>query len=325
MKQTVLILGGSGKIGSHAAEAFWNAGWVVRHYNRAKGNLAEAAEGADVIVNGLNPPAYHNWERTIPEVTTQVIAAAKASGATVIIPGNIYNYGNQPGVLDESTPQTAATKKGRVRIEMEESYRASGVQTIVLRAGNFIDPAGNGDVMRTLLMRDIGKNKITAMADPDTLQAYAYVPDWARAALRLAEMRADLAVFEDVPFPGYAFTTRDLQQHIALHTGRDIKINRFAWWMMTVLSPFWELARELREMRYLFAMPHRIGAQKFDRLLPDFQPSNLEDVMLAGLPADINPDKAMRPGVLPIVPNEHAIGVIGRGPENARASDGPIG
>jgi len=56
MTQTVLILGGSGKIGSHAATAFWNAGWTVRHYDRKTGDMTSAAMGADVIINGLNPP-----------------------------------------------------------------------------------------------------------------------------------------------------------------------------------------------------------------------------------------------------------------------------
>lgn len=296
MKQTVLILGGSGKIGSRAADAFWDAGWEVRHYDRTTGNMVKAAEGVDVIVNGLNPPAYHAWERTIPEITTQVIAAAKTSGATVIIPGNIYNYGDRPGVLDEHTPHLATTKKGRVRIEMEESYRASGVQTIVLRAGNFIDPAGNGDIMSMLVMRDIKKGRITAAADPKTLQAYAYVPDWGRAAVKLAEKRTELARFEDIPFPGHAFTTHDLHAAVSNTTGRAIKITRFPWWIMTLLSPFWELAREMREMRYLYAMPHQIGSDKFNRVLPDFEPTDLEDVMLAGLPADINPDKVVRAG-----------------------------
>ncbi len=294
MKQTVLILGGSGKIGSRAADAFWDAGWEVRHYDRKTGDMVTAAKGADVIINGLNPPAYHDWEQTIPEITAQVIAAAKANGATVILPGNIYNYGNQPGVLDETTPQIATTRKGRVRIAMEESYRAAGVQTIVLRAGNFIDPAGNGDVMSMLIMRDITKGRITAAADPQTLQAYAYVPDWARAAVALAEKRAELAVFEDIPFPGHAFTTADLHRCVENHTRRPIKISRFPWWAMTLLGPFWELAREMREMRYLYAMPHQIGAAKFYRLLPGFQPTDLQDVMLAGLPGDIDPDQMVR-------------------------------
>lgn len=296
MKQVALILGGSGKIGSHAADAFWDAGWEIRHYDRKSGDMVKAAAGADVIVNGLNPPAYHDWERTIPEITAQVIAAAKSSGATVIIPGNIYNFGDQPGVLDENTPQIATTKKGRVRIAMEESYRASGVQTIVLRAGNFIDPNGNGDIMSMLMMRDIKKDKITAAGAPETVQTYAYVPDWARAAVKLAEKRTSLAQFEVVPFPGHAFTTAELQSAVSNATGRTIRVTHFPWWMMTALSPFWELAGEMREMRYLYAMPHQIGSDKFNRLLPNFQPTSLERVMLAGLPADINPNDVVRSG-----------------------------
>ena len=294
MQQTVLILGGSGKIGSRAAEAFWNAGWAVRQYDRKTGDMAAAAKGVDVIINGLNPPAYHAWERTIPAITDQVINAAKVSGATVIIPGNIYNFGNQPGVLDETTRQTATTKKGRVRIEMEAAYRAAGIQTIVLRAGNFIDPDGNGDIMSMLIMRDIAKGKLTAAADPDTLQAYTYVPDWARAAVALAEKRTELATFEDIPFPGHAFTTRQLEQKLSEVTGKTLKITSFPWFLMTLLSPFWELAREMREMRYLYAMPHRIGAAKFEKLLPEFSPTPLDAVMTAGLPRDLDPHQSMR-------------------------------
>ena len=294
MQGTVLILGGSGKIGQRAAEAFWNAGWQVRQYDRKAGNMIAAAEGVDVIVNGLNPPAYHDWQRTIPEITAQVIAAAQASGATVILPGNIYNFGNQPGLLDENTPHRPNTIKGRVRVEMEESYRAAGVQTIVLRAGNFIDPDGNGDIMSMLIMREITKGKLTAAADPDTLQTYAYVPDWARAAVALAEKRQQLAAFEDIPFAGHAFTTTQLQSCVASHTGQTPKISQFPWWLMTALGPFWELAREMREMRYLYEMPHEISGAKLARLLPNFTPTPMEEVMLAGLPSQVHPNQTMR-------------------------------
>src|SRR5690606_11144032 len=85
MAKQVLILGASGKIGSHSARAFAHAGWSVRNYDREAGNMSAAAEGADVIVNGLNPPAYHDWEHLVPAITEQVIAAARASGATVIL------------------------------------------------------------------------------------------------------------------------------------------------------------------------------------------------------------------------------------------------
>lgn len=302
MQQTVLILGGSGKIGRHAADVFWNAGWAVRHYDRKTDDMTKMAQGVDVIINGLNPPNYHNWAKTIPAITAQVIAAAKASGATVIIPGNIYNFGNQPGELDETTPQTPNTRKGVIRVEMEQAYRQAGVRTIVLRAGNFIDPLGNGDLMQLAIMREISKSKLAALGDPARMQTYAYVPDWARAALMLAEKRHGLANFEDVPFPGHAFTINALKTRIETATGQRIRLTGFPWMIMTLLSPFWELAREMNEMRYLYTMPHTIGGKKFAQLLPDFQPTDLDQVMLCGLPADINPNKVVDTSSQSIVP-----------------------
>lgn len=296
MQQTVLILGATGKIGSHAAEAFWNAGWKVRLFDRKTDDMMQATKGVDVIVNGMNPAGYKNWDTIIPAITEQVIAAAKVSGAAVIIPGNIYNYGNQPGVLSETTPHLANTRKGKIRKEMEAAYAASGVQTIVLRAGNFIDPNHNDDIMSMLIMREIAKGKITHGGDPDAMQAYCYLPDWGTAAVMLAEKLRSLERFEDVPFPGHAFTYTQLRDAVQSVTQKPVKMNAFPWWLMTALSPFWGLAYEMREMRYLYSMPHQISAEKFDRLLPDFRPTDLRQVMLSGLPGDIHPNQVVRSG-----------------------------
>ena len=167
-----LILGPSGKIGTHSDAAFRHAGWTVAHYRRGTDMIA-AAKGADVIVNGLNPPNYHAWDRIVPEITAKVIAAAHASGATVIVPGNVYNFGDQPGTLTETTPHRPNSRKGQIRVEMEQSYRDSGVQTLILRAGNFIDPNRNGDVMSLVCFKSIARGRITALGDPAAVQAYA--------------------------------------------------------------------------------------------------------------------------------------------------------
>ncbi len=293
MTQTALILGGRGKIGHHATRAFQNAGWQVLQYDRAKDDLNTLAANADVIVNGLNPPAYHDWANTIPAITKQVIAAAKINDATVIIPGNVYNFGKTPGTWDENTPQLPCSRKGRIRVEMEQSYRASGVRTIVLRAGNFLDPKRNGCIGSLMLFRAISKGKITYAGRHDARQAYCYLPDWARAAVMLAEMRKELAGFEDVPLGGHAFTAVQLQTHLTARLGRPVKIVNFPWWIMTLAAPFWELAREMREMRYLWSVDHQLGTDKLHRLVPDFTPSSMAEVMEAALPTEIRPDHAM--------------------------------
>ena len=283
MTNTVLILGQSGKIGSHAAHAFKAAGWNVRTYKRGT-DMNAAAQGADIIVNGLNPPMYQKWEINIPLITNQVIAAAKSSGASLIVPGNVYNFGNRPGVWDENTPQQADTKKGKIRIAMEKTYKNSGVQTILLRAGNFIDPDGNGDVFTVGLLRNINKNRVTIMGRKDVPQAYCYVPDWARAAVALAEKRKDLAQFEDIPFPGHTFTLVELKDMLETQMGRSLKFDSFPWWVMQTLKPFWALAGELLEMRYLWNLGHQLSGQKFHRLLPGFVETPIEQVVACGIP-----------------------------------------
>ncbi len=294
MTQTVLILGASGKIGQHASHAFSQAGWRVRHYDRKQGNMTAQAQGADVIVNGLNPPNYHNWAKIIPEITAQVIQAAKANNATVIFPANVYNFGEQSGVWDENTPHQPSTRKGKIREDAERAYKASGVQTILLRAGDFIDPsAGAEDVLRLVVLRAIKKGKLTLPGAAHVSHAYCYLPDWARAAVQLADKRAELSRFEDIPLGGYDFTLAELKSELEEVTGATLKTTKFPWWVFKCLSPFWELARELSEMRYLWNVSHELGTEKFDQILPDFQRTDLSTVMRASLPREVYPNKAV--------------------------------
>lgn len=293
MQKIALILGASGKIGRHARKAFETAGWHVRCFDRARDDMVEAAHGASVIVNGLNPPKYHAWATLIPAITRDVIAAAKASGATVIIPGNVYNLDARGGEWSESTPHHPPTRKGRIREEMERAYEASGVRTIVLRAGAFIEPDGKDDTMALLFLREIRKGRVFIAGDANAMQAYCYLPDWAAAAVALADKRLELRPFEDIPFPGHAFTAEQLRQALSAELGRPLAFSHLPWWVMTALAPFWELARETREMRYLWSLSHTLSGEKLARLLPELRPTPFEEVVRRSLPADLRSSTAM--------------------------------
>ncbi|WP_071675528.1 NAD-dependent epimerase/dehydratase family protein [Nioella nitratireducens] len=303
MTQTALILGASGNFGHNAALAFETAGWTVRRFDRKTGDMIRDAQGADVIVNAMNPANYHAWDKLIPQITEQVLAAAKASGATVIIPGNVYVFGDQPGPWDADTPHRPVARKGDVRARMEARYRkaaSEGVQTIILRGGDFIDPASPGAILNMVTLKNLAKGRITAMGKPEIRRAYAYLPDMARAAVALADRRENLARFEDVPFPGNAFSMTDLKTALEARMGRILTIRRFPWWQMRLAAPVWELARELMEMRYLYDTPHELDGAKFHRLLPDFTETPFESMVAQHMPthgktgsgqSDVHPDK----------------------------------
>lgn len=281
MEKTVLVLGASGLFGSHAARAFEEAGWTVRRYRRGS-DMGAAAQGAQVIVNGLNPPKYHAWARLIPQITSQAISAARASGATLIIPGNVYVFGDQSGPWGPDTPHLPVSRKGRIRAEMEAAYADAargGMQVITLRAGDFIAPASAGTILNMLVLKDLQKGTITSIGDPSARRAYAYLPDLARAAVALADRRAALPRFADVPFPGLAFSTLDMKRELERQTGGALKVRPFNWLLMRLMSPVWELAREFSEMRYLYETPHSLSAEVFDRLLPGFAATPFEQVV----------------------------------------------
>lgn len=283
MTGRVLILGASGRIGRNSAAAFSSAGWQVETYNR-RDDMTDAARGVDVIVNGLNPPNYHDWKTLIPQITDQVITAARHSGASVILPGNVYHFGDRPGIWSETTPPRPVSRKGAIRLEMEQRYAQSGLRVINLRAGNFIDPDGQGDVMAEVYLRALGRGRFTLPGPDDIRQAFCYLPDWARAAVALSEMRGDLATYEAIGFPGHTLTARQIREGIERITGTPLKQAGFPWGILKLASPFWELAREVTEMRYLWETDHTLCGERLEQLLPGFAVTPIDEVFRTILP-----------------------------------------
>ncbi len=287
MGKVVLVLGANGLFGGHVARAFAAAGWQVRKYQRGT-DMNAAAMGADVIVNGLNPPKYHDWDRIIPATTAQAIAAAQASGATLLVPGNVYVYGTGAGVWGPQTPHIPASRKGTIRVASELAYKAAsqrGVQVILLRGGDFLAPDMDQSFWNMITLKSLAKGKIVSMTGPEVKRAYAYLPDMARIAVALAEKRSGLPEFTDMPYAGYTLSMADLKINLERLTGQSLTITRFGWWQMTLLAPFWELARELREMRYLYDHSHALDPEPLATALPDFRATPLDVILRAEIAA----------------------------------------
>ncbi|HOZ32197.1 MAG TPA: epimerase [Tabrizicola sp.] len=287
MDKTALVLGASGGFGGQVALALQAAGWRVNRYSRGT-DMAAAAKGAALIVNGLNPPAYHAWDRLIPEITASVIGAGRTSGATLLVPGNVYPYGMEPAPWGPDTPHRPTSRKGRIRAEMETRYRDAaehGPRTILLRGGDFLLPGAPQMLMNRMILGKVARGRITALGPADVIHAYAYLPDMARAAVGLATLGDALPAYADIPFAGHAFTINDLAARVARLTGRPMQIVQFPLWFFTALSPVWELARELREMLYLNRHPHWLDPDPLRHWLPGFQDTPLDAVILAHLQA----------------------------------------
>jgi hypothetical protein len=134
---------------------------------------------------------------------------------------------------------------------------------------------------------------MVAMGDPAVPRAYAWLPDMARAAVALAERRADLPGFADIPFAGLTLSFNDMRAGLERLTGRPVVMGRFGWWQMRLLAPLWELARELLEMRYLYQTPHSLDPAPLAALLPGFRTADPDTVLRSHLPVRADQGRAM--------------------------------
>ena len=279
MTRPALVLGSSGRFGRHMTSALTRHGWTVRRFNRADDDLNDMAQGADLIVNAWNPP-YSKWAEEVPGMTCAVITAAKVSGAAVMIPGNIYVHGQDlPAVLSPTTPHRATHPLGKIRREMEDAYRASGIKTVILRAGDFLDTEASGNWFDMIIAAKIAKGRISYPGPLDRLHAFAFLPDLADAGAGLADRLDDLATVTEVTFDGYTLTGSELAAALSRAVDRPVWAKQMSWLPIRVARPFWADAKSLLEMRYLWQRPHQVDGSALDELVPDAQITPMDEAL----------------------------------------------
>ncbi|WP_163266365.1 NAD-dependent epimerase/dehydratase family protein [Chelativorans alearense] len=285
-----LILGATGGVGHETALAFSKRGWRIRALHRDPARVASslpeaewvagdtmnardvlaAADGAALIVHGVNPPGYRNWERLALPMLENTIAAARSSDARIIFPGTVYNYGPDAfPLLSESMPQKPRTRKGAIRVAMERRLqRASeeaNVRVLILRGGDFFGPnMGNSWFSQALVKPGAPFKAITYPGRPEVGHAWAYLPDFAETIARLVERDEALGTFETYHFGGHWFE-RGIEIAERVRTvarAPGLPIRRFPWVAVVALSPFVQLFRELAEMRYLWTTAVRLDNSK---------------------------------------------------------------
>lgn len=285
-RKVALVLGATGGIGGEVARGLRRRGWQVRALHRkadrmagrdgldwvagdamVPGSVAAAAAGAELIVHAVNPPGYRNWGELVLPMLDSSIAAARASGARILLPGTVYNYGPDAGlVLDETAPQHPVTRKGAIRAEMERRLAGSGLPVLVLRAGDFFGPrAGNNWFAQGLVKPG---RPVAAIANPGAAgvgHQWAYLPDVAETMLRLVET-VPATGFQTFHMAGqWDATGREMAEAIRTALGRpDLPVRRFPWRLVRLAAPVVPLFRELVEMRYLWQQPLRLTNAKLE-------------------------------------------------------------
>jgi len=282
-KKKALVLGATGGIGGEVARQLREAGWQVHALKRGLAAATEyrdgitwlrgdamnrdevmaAAAGCSVIVHAVNPPGYRRWAELVMPMIDNTIAAAQAQGATIVLPGTVYNYGPDAfPLLHEDAPQRPLTRKGAIRVEMERRLQAAasqGCRVIVVRAGDFFGPkAGNNWFSQGLVKPGQPVTAVSLPGKRGVGHQWSYLPDVARTMVQLLECRDTLAPFASFHMAGHwdadgLQMAEAIQRVVARRSGIVPKLRAFPWWLTMLASPVVPTLRELREMKYLWS------------------------------------------------------------------------
>ncbi|QCI67486.1 SDR family NAD(P)-dependent oxidoreductase [Phreatobacter stygius] len=310
-EKTALVLGATGGIGGEVARRLAERGWQVRALNRDPAKLTNeakagitwiegdamrtddvvaAARGASLIVHAVNPPGYRRWSELVLPMLESTIAAARASGARIVLPGTVYNFGPDAfPEVDETSAQKPGTRKGAIRVEMERRLEAAsgeGVRTLIVRAGDFFGPkAANNWFSQGLVKPGQPVSRISYPGKRGTGHQWAYLPDVAETMVRLIEREGALDAFAVFHMEGHWDADgSEMIGAIRRATGKPgLKAGAFPWWLVTLASPVVPLFKEMGEMRYLWQVPLRMGNQRLRSVLGEEPHTPLDAAVRATL------------------------------------------
>jgi nucleoside-diphosphate-sugar epimerase len=276
-----LVLGATRGIGGETALALARHGWKIRALSRNakpsadstgwdwvrgdavdRASVPAAAQGVSGIVHAVNPPGYRNWAALVLPMIENTIAAAKASGARILLPGTIYNYGPEAfPVLREDSPQTATTHKGKIRIALEkklEDAAGDGVRSLIVRFGDFFGPKpGNNWFSQGMVKPGLPVKSITYPGKNGVGHDWAYLPDAGETFAQLMDREPELQDFARFHFRGvWDADGTEMIAAIRRVVGKPSPVVKpLPWFVFKVASPFSETMRELNATRPLWETP----------------------------------------------------------------------
>lgn len=253
---------------------------------------SDAPEGAEIVAGDIASPDqaeplcrgaevvyscvgidYGEWLEQWPLILNGLIDGAGTSGAKLIFADNLYSYGPHDGPLTEDLPLTRYGRKPALRSRMTEELlgvHASGrVRAALVRASDFYGPRALNSVLgeRVFPMALVGK-PAQLLGDIDQPHSYTYVPDFARALIRVAKDDSALGEIWHVP-SAPARTTRQVVNMIFELAGRQPRMRVMPNWLLTAMSSFNPFYGELRELSFIWDRSYLVDHDKFARHFGD--------------------------------------------------------
>ncbi|MFI6600381.1 NAD-dependent epimerase/dehydratase family protein [Nonomuraea sp. NPDC050536] len=278
------VVVGSGQVGSHLATKLLQQGHQVTVVTRSgsgpagatkvaadvtdQARLTEVASGADALYNCVNPQ-YHRWLTDWPPMAASFLGAAEATGAVLVILGNLYPYGPVTGPMTEDLPLASTNPKAQVRAKIWQdaltAHRAGRVRTVEVRGSDYFGPgASDQSYLGERFVPALKAGKAIQLIWPaDIPHSWTYLPDVADALIIAGTDERSWGRPWHVP-TAEMLTFREVGERMAAILGKPApKLTELPWPLMRVVGLFSPMIRELKHTRYQFVAPYELDSSAF--------------------------------------------------------------
>ncbi len=232
-------------------------------------NAKAAARGADIIYN-CTAPEYSTklWTTQLPILWGNILEAAAAQTAKLVIGDNLYMYDQNGTNIHEGLPMQSSTGKGQARIaaatKMLTAHQKGLVQVAMVRGADFYgEYAADQSQLGTRVIPPMLQGKAAQMlGNLDIPHSMTYIKDFGTAIAMIGASEDAYGQAWHVP-NAPAISRRAMLEKIAQITGQPLKIQVMPKFLMSTLGLFVAPLREVSEMKYQFEQPYSVNHEKF--------------------------------------------------------------
>lgn len=285
-----VVIGAGGCVADAVIKALLAEGKDVRGIGRNHVDardtaaLTQAIAGAGTVFLCVGLPYRTKiWQRDWPLIMKAALSACSANDARLVFFDNCYMYGPAPLAvpLTEQHSQQPVSRKGSVRKMIADMAMAANeegsVSVVIGRSADFYGPGAVNSPFFIRFLENILDGKRPQTLIPDgPIHSYTYVPDAARALVRLAFDDGAMGQVWHLPSePPVDINTMIVHFESAL--GRELNVQFLPRWVRRALALVSADVYEASEMAYQFDSDFVFSDARFRERYPDFATTALRD------------------------------------------------
>ncbi|HDR7792740.1 TPA: SDR family NAD(P)-dependent oxidoreductase [Bacillus luti] len=226
-------------------------------------DIMKAGKDADIIFHAVNIP-YVDWEKKQPNLLRNILEVAKYYDSKLGVVDNIYAYGRQgKDLVKEAAEKKPHTKKGKIRLQLEEMAKQANVQMFIAHFPDFYGPNAESTLVHHTLKGVLANKMSSFVGDKKIAREYIFTPDGAKAMVELA--LHDEAYGQNWNIPGCGIITgEEMIQHMRELTGYTKRVMTVKRGMIQFIGLFNKQMKEFVEMLYLTEKPVVLSGEKYE-------------------------------------------------------------